>query len=117
MDNIEVISDELANVTETSTKFDEELLESVTDKLRSIVGFASEQNLTEDVIVQVRFQTLSNAPQVHIALSTIIYCMDISYNTPSQNRAFIIRGSNSQLESELTVHVYPQGTKLGALWF
>ncbi|XP_030846312.1 deleted in malignant brain tumors 1 protein-like [Strongylocentrotus purpuratus] len=53
MDNIEVISDELANVTEKSTKFDEELLESVTDKLRSIVGFASEQNLTEDVIVQV----------------------------------------------------------------
>ncbi|XP_041478680.1 uncharacterized protein LOC121426444 isoform X2 [Lytechinus variegatus] len=52
-ENIEGISEELANITETSVGFDEEALQSVSDKLTSIAGFASDQNLTEDTVVQV----------------------------------------------------------------
>nr|XP_054767481.1 uncharacterized protein LOC129274758 [Lytechinus pictus] len=52
-DNIEGISEELADITETSAGFDEETLQSVSDKLSSIAGFASYQNLTEDAVVQV----------------------------------------------------------------
>ncbi|XP_041478594.1 uncharacterized protein LOC121426374 [Lytechinus variegatus] len=52
-ENIEGISEELADITETSAGFDEEALQSVSDKLTSIAGFASDQNLTEDAVVQV----------------------------------------------------------------
>nr|XP_054767677.1 adhesion G-protein coupled receptor G7-like [Lytechinus pictus] len=52
-ENIGGISEVLANITETSPGFDEEALQSVSAKLASIAGFASDQNLTEDTVVQV----------------------------------------------------------------
>ncbi|XP_030850153.1 adhesion G-protein coupled receptor G2 isoform X3 [Strongylocentrotus purpuratus] len=109
MANIEVISDELVNVTEKSTTFDEELLESVTDKLRSIVGFASEQNLTEDVILQVSesvigavdnilnipestFETTSSKQVSNEILTTISILTEVIQKTSTNN--FTYSGSN-----------------------
>ena len=58
------MSVELANVTEDSNKFDVDDLQSVTDKLSSIVEFASNQNLTEETIVKVNIHFNSEYPSI-----------------------------------------------------
>eukprot|EP00057_Strongylocentrotus_purpuratus_P010254 XP_011664728.1 PREDICTED: G-protein coupled receptor 126 [Strongylocentrotus purpuratus] len=79
VDNLDIVSVELANVTEDSNKFDVEDLQSVTDKLSSIVEFASNQNLTEEAIVQVSESVIG-------AVDNILNIPESTFETPSSQQ-------------------------------
>ncbi|XP_030845677.1 cell wall protein DAN4-like, partial [Strongylocentrotus purpuratus] len=79
VDNLDIVSVELADVTEDSNKFDVEDLQSVADKLSSIVEFASNQNLTEEAIVQVSVSVIG-------AVDNILNIPESTFETASSQQ-------------------------------
>ncbi|XP_030845681.1 uncharacterized protein LOC115925831 [Strongylocentrotus purpuratus] len=78
-DNLAIVSVELKILTGDSNRLDEEDLQSVTDKLSSIVGFALDQNLTEETVVQVSQSVIG-------AVDNILNILESTFETPSSQQ-------------------------------